>query len=457
MATVDPQQQAMQYMQYLQQGMPNAQAFKLAYPNGIQTKQQQLQSQAGAQQGQAYGQVGGMLVGALGAKYALKEIPKLFGKDAVETTAGKVAVTPATSAAQTVVPQLPTNSLAGTTSGIGPVSDGGQYGQSLMDAQSAQADQMATQLTGVSASGNSLNAALGANGVSGIGPVADAGQYATSVSGMSGIGPVADGGQYAANLGGESGGTLGAETLGAAAPYLGAAGAAAGAYGMYQGFKDHSGIETGLGGVGLGLGLNTLGVALGPWGWGALGAMALASQFSGGKKSDQQIARDKMRTGLQQAGIADKNYNVSLPTGSFNIGMDGHHTFQSADGSSHRPYELDMSNPLAVSTIPALHDYVMHLNPNADDTQQKQTIGMLSNAVMNGANNPQDIQNNIAALYSKANMQAPQINFQAPPAVQQQQGMQNQQPQLPQGSPAFQKAQINQNGQFGNSLINALK
>lgn len=78
------------------------------------------------------------------------------------------------------------------------------------------------------------------------------------------------------------GGTTGGmeNSLGSATPYLGAAGAAYGAYNMYEGLKEGDMGQTGMGAAGLGLGINAMGYALGPWGWGALAAATLASQLT---------------------------------------------------------------------------------------------------------------------------------------------------------------------------------
>lgn len=57
---------------------------------------------------------------------------------------------------------------------------------------------------------------------------------------------------------------------GAATPYLGAAGAAYGAYNAFEGVRKKDPLQAGLGGAGVGLGLNAMGYALGPYGWAAM-------------------------------------------------------------------------------------------------------------------------------------------------------------------------------------------
>lgn len=77
---------------------------------------------------------------------------------------------------------------------------------------------------------------------------------------------------------------------------LGALGVAAGAYGAYKGFEDKNPLTAGMGGAGIGLGLNSLGYALGPWGWAASLAipagLALANKL--GDKDMWKTERDRL-------------------------------------------------------------------------------------------------------------------------------------------------------------------
>lgn len=84
---------------------------------------------------------------------------------------------------------------------------------------------------------------------------------------------------------------------------LGALGVAAGAYGAYKGFEDKNPLTAGMGGAGIGLGLNSLGYALGPWGWAASLAipagLALANKL--GDKDMWKTERDKLNK-LKESG-----------------------------------------------------------------------------------------------------------------------------------------------------------
>lgn len=195
-----------------------------------------------------------------------------------------------------------------------------------------------------------------------------------------------------------------ASTMASVSPYLGLAGAGLGAYGMYKGIGSGSRKATGLGGAALGGGLAMAAplLGLGPIGWGGIAAMALAGGAGGAMlghirtgKSMAQQGRDQMRGNVQGIlGLDKGNYSAN----GFDFGADGKHTFKSADGGTHRGYEVDMSDPLEVSTIPALHDYLLKQNPNMSDVEQKQTIGMLANIARQGAGNQGDVSNNVQKI-----------------------------------------------------------
>ena len=86
---------------------------------------------------------------------------------------------------------------------------------------------------------------------------------------------------------------------------LGAAGAAYGAYNAYQGVKSGNKVQAGLGGAGVGLGLNAMGYALGPYGWAAmLAAPVIASTFAHESTRDKTAKRTEELKGLS----SDPNY-----------------------------------------------------------------------------------------------------------------------------------------------------
>lgn len=122
----DRQAQAMQYLQLLQSGVPSAEAFKQAYPNGIPTQQQQLEQQSRDSQNGALLGTGGTIAGLLAAKYGTDYISSLGGdaaaklaaEEAAKAAAAKAAAAgaPATIAAPTGLSAtvVPTTSTAAT-------------------------------------------------------------------------------------------------------------------------------------------------------------------------------------------------------------------------------------------------------------------------------------------------------------------------------------------------------
>lgn len=213
---VDTSESAMMYYQLLQQGVPPAQAFQQAFPNGI-PKKPTPEDIANKQQEQALGGVAGSLGGALGTYY-------------------------------------------------------------LIDALSGGAPEVvAANLPGTVAATGGAAAGAGAAGAAGAG-----GSALTTAASEAGAG-------FAGQAGGAAGtaGTAGAEgaatTLGAAAPYLGLAGAGLGAYGLYNALEDNNKTSGALSGAALGGGLAAAAplVGLGPVGWGGL-ALAAALGAGGG-------------------------------------------------------------------------------------------------------------------------------------------------------------------------------
>ena len=92
---------------------------------------------------------------------------------------------------------------------------------------------------------------------------------------------------------------------GAATPYMGAAGTALGAYQAYKGFKDKDPLSSALGGAGVGMGLNMMGLALGPVGWAAALAVptiaALANKYGDKDRWKTEGNRLKKLGGIPQS------------------------------------------------------------------------------------------------------------------------------------------------------------
>lgn len=197
-------------------------------------------------------------------------------------------------------------------------------------------------------------------------------------------------------------------------PYLGAAGALAGAYGLHKGIQAGDRKTSALGGMALGGGLAAAAplVGLGPVGWGALalsalggGALGGLAGHVGGGKSQAQQTRDKLRQYAIEKGFAGKDFNVALADGSkFNIGLDGKATLKNQgvniDGKNTRHfYDVDFSNPLAGKTVVALSPLISSLlGEGASEKQKSDLAGMFANAVMSNAKTFKDVQKNIGAI-----------------------------------------------------------
>jgi hypothetical protein len=186
--------QSMKYQELVAQGMPRDQAFKIAYPNGLQSPEDIKKQEAKSAQGQGLAQVGGMVGGLVGARYGMNQFDKWMN--------------PATEAA-TNTALTGAGTTAGTTAGTA---------------------------AGTVPSGEILSA--------------------TRVAGQA---PVE--GLTAANYAG------------------GALGLGLGGYNTYKGVTTGNELQSALGGASMGLGLNALGVGLGPYGWAAMVAAPVVASL----------------------------------------------------------------------------------------------------------------------------------------------------------------------------------
>lgn len=126
---------------------------------------------------------------------------------------------------------------------------------------------------------------------------------------------------------------VGAESAMGITPYLGAAGAALGAYGVYNAMQSDDTLSGGISGAGMGLGLGMAAplVGMGPLGWGALGLMALGGAGLGaglteafGHKSTKQYQAERWGE-LEEKGIASAGhaYQANHPGGDDGVWDEG--------------------------------------------------------------------------------------------------------------------------------------
>jgi hypothetical protein len=147
-------------------------------------------------------------------------------------------------------------------------------------------------------------------------------------------------------------------------------------------------LGTMIGGPGLG---TAIGAALGTLAGGLIGAI------TSGKHKDQKV-RDEMRSFLVQNGVLDSKYQLQLADGSmYNMGLDGG---PRAEFGGRRPYEIDLSNPLAkyaISWVNPLIEFIAQGNPKL----KTDFVGYFANAAMSNAKTLDDVRQNVNAFMKR--------------------------------------------------------
>jgi hypothetical protein len=87
----DITQQAQQYYYLVQKGVPPAEAFKQAFPNGVPTALDRQKELAKDKQKQGYGQIAGALAGLAGTKYLVDKVPGWFATEGAQQMGSQVA------------------------------------------------------------------------------------------------------------------------------------------------------------------------------------------------------------------------------------------------------------------------------------------------------------------------------------------------------------------------------
>jgi hypothetical protein len=328
--------QSMKYQELVAQGMPRDQAFKIAYPNGLQSPEDIKKQEAKAAQGQGLAQVGGMVGGLVGARYGMNKFDQWMnpGKEAATNTAVTGAGS-ATNAAGTV----PSGEILSATR---------VPGQGLTNALSAQGAPQATATATEVQSLQNGNTLL-SNGMEKTpsGDLIDpnSGQkIGQAVQGALGAWQIItaaqqwkEGDKLGAGLN-AAGGTanIGAAIYGSGSSAASAAGYINPALGAYQGYKTAQMIgdapsggkrntQGAIGGAASGAAIGSVGGPIGT-GIGAVvgGTLGFLGSYFGSSKDKYQMMRDKAREIWQKNGILDKDYKGTLADGStFDFGKDG--------------------------------------------------------------------------------------------------------------------------------------
>lgn len=244
-------------------------------------------------------------------------------------------------------------------------------------------------------------------GTSGIGPVLSPETYGSSLS-TAAAPAAAPGAEVAAGvpdapniLGGASAEAPQAGGfLSTAAPYLGAASAAAGAYGLGTNLMDNRKDAKGgaLSGAALGGGLagaaplvglaplGPLGIGIGLLAGGAIGGGL--GGLIGGNKDKDQLSRDAVRKRLVDSGALGKDYQIGFSNGSsFDIGKDGDAMLQNADGGQRRYFDADFSNA-GTGDIVGLIQPLAAIIAGPEGKQKDDFTGYLVNAIQQSGMDP---------------------------------------------------------------------
>jgi polyhydroxyalkanoate synthesis regulator phasin len=140
------------------------------------------------------------------------------------------------------------------------------------------------------------------------------------------------------------------------------------------------------------------------------GVVGLASGFfkkSG--KSEEQVARDKVRDALKQNGVVSTDWKLTLADGSaYDIGKDGRFKLDNVDGTKRHAYEIDFKNPLAGETVGMLQPIVAILTgPNTRLTRD--FIGYFTNAALSNATDLEGVRKNVLSIYKTLKMSPEQV------------------------------------------------
>ena len=382
------------YISLIQQGVPAEEAYRQAYPQGLQTGLPTPKEQAKKQQQQGFIQIGGALAGALGTKAAFDAMEGkrvlgglrdtvggwFDGAPAAEAGAGAVATPTVTSVGRVPTMELPAGSTT-TPTGETLAQDGSVVDQSgAVVGNWVQGALGAIQVyQGVKQyqEGQKLEGALGAgtgalNVASALGSqtAAQYVPYANIAMGTYGLGKMAlKSGEYTKSQKGQ----------------LAAQGAMSGA-------QLGAGIGSFLPGVGTAIGAG-IGAALG-------GTYGLLSGFTGSGKGMRQIVRDKWRDSMLEnnVGLFDKDYQGTLPDGSkFDWGKDKF-AFGKGEG------RIDLENPVVGKA--AAYGNVLAALQGATDRKPREAIAtqFLAAGTQNAADNMDKMKGNFQYFFNQLGM-----------------------------------------------------
>lgn len=124
----------------------------------------------------------------------------------------------------------------------------------------------------------------------------------------------------------------------------------------------------------------------------------------GSGKGEDQVARDRWRSVLQEKGLVDDNWMTTNPDGSqFNIGAESQ--LMLPDGTQgNQAYNLDTNNPLAAQAAGAINPFAAMLTNGkylGGAPEGGTPAMMLANSVLAGADSEEEINANLKKLYEQ--------------------------------------------------------
>jgi len=295
-----------------------------------------------------------------------------------------------------------------------------------------QAEEMASaeQNAALAQTGGTILGAVGTNYIAGqLGAGAAGAGAAGAGAGAAGAGAAGAGaagagaGAAGAGAGAAGAGTAAAGTAGAGAAGAGAGGTTLGSIGAVAlpvaavGLALNNMWETGMKDILRGRGtredwinqgVNVLGGGLPNMALRLMGKPSIGKMVTSGK-SEAQSLRDDFRGKLQETGVADKDYKITLANGDkYDIGKDGKAKLTNIDGkTTRRTWDVDWDNPLAKYAVDKLDPRVrsVYTKEAAEaGIPVEQYVGMLVNAATSNAKTEKDVEANINSMLGKSGL-----------------------------------------------------
>jgi hypothetical protein len=139
-----------------------------------------------------------------------------------------------------------------------------------------------------------------------------------------------------------------------------------------------------------------------------MGKPSIGKMVTSGK-SEAQSLRDDFRGKLQETGVVDKDYKITLANGDkYDIGKDGKAKLTNIDGkTTRRTWDVDWDNPLAKYAVDKLDPRVRSIYTEEAakaGIPVEQYTGMLVNAATYNAKTEKDVEANINAMLGKSGL-----------------------------------------------------